>query len=87
MRIATKFIKGDIYEIGWTDVSFNQGWRDGKDLEPRIVKCKSVGFFVSENSEAICLSLSKSEGDKETAQYADTISIPRVNIISVRALN
>lgn len=72
-------IKDNIYIVDWVDSSHSLGWKTKDELRPDIQHCRTVGYFVSENDEAICMAQSIAIAN-EYAPYAELISIPKVCI-------
>lgn len=68
--------KPKILKIEWDDSSSLAGWRDEEECKVEICHCETVGYFISEDKNGICLALNRTsnEGYKP---YGHVISIPK----------
>lgn len=69
--------------VSWVDSRQSEGsWRFVDDVpEPCVVKCRTVGWVVSETPLAIMIAQSLGDHDSEAPQCAGVKQIPKCSII------
>lgn len=74
-----------IIEVIWRDaVGEDTGWTDFDEVEAeQLVEVKTAGYLIAEKPDCLTLALSVDETNQKTAAY---ITIPMVNVVSVREL-
>jgi hypothetical protein len=78
--------KDKILLIEWVDSYKVNDWQAEDDCKVCVALIRSVGFFVDEDKDGICLALSKSI-KKGYCPYGDLISIPKVAIKKIKRIN
>ena len=72
--------KGDILFIEWVDSVSDSGWKETRDCVCLILKINSVGFFVDETDEVVCIALSRAT-EEDFRPFGDLLSIPKCSIV------
>lgn len=72
-------------KITWMDSNTHSGWHDPNLQKYAPLKVSSVGYVMDENDESITLAGSVVWGDN--FQASDTMTIPKVCIVSDRELS
>lgn len=55
MALPKKFRKAKMEVIEWLDACGQQGWNDITNVEPRILKCLTIGFVYQESKKFVTL--------------------------------
>lgn len=78
-------MKRPIVEIVWKDACTGGGWSDPRTYVEKevLATCRSVGYLLDESRERVLLVQSQGE---RTGNVADSIAIPKANILSRRTL-
>lgn len=77
--------QGDVIFIGWVDSCTTFGWQHSSDCKSKTLYCQSVGFFVDENDDCICIALNRSISEGFNP-FGDLIDIPKCSIKEMRSL-
>jgi hypothetical protein len=72
-------MKQKIYLVDWIDSAGNPGWKHSDELEISLAMCQTIGFYVSENKDAIILALNR-DITGENLPFGELIAIPKVAI-------
>lgn len=78
---------GEVVAIKWEDAYSSSGWKNMKDLRPEHYKpliVFSFGVIIMFSKDMVLICMSLNTKDRE---YADTLYIPRKNIISIKVLD
>lgn len=73
---------GDVVEIKWRDACSTSGWQDGDEIDGVPQPICTVGILHSQTVSAFTVALSV-DGN---GMVHSTMTVPRVNITSVRVL-
>ncbi len=57
--------------IDWTDAASTGGWHHDDDIPHGGIPCRTIGFVISEDEEALHVAASHSD-----RSHADVVSIP-----------
>lgn len=65
--------------IDWIDSVTDPGWKCIEDCIAKFAICRTVGFFVTETKDVLCVAQSRTVGE-EFRPYGELINIPKVSI-------